>query len=34
MAAPPVPPMYNPEAIALQNYREFITLYNKIAENC
>lgn len=26
--------VYNPEAIAIQNYREFITLYNKIAEKC
>ena len=25
---------YNVETVALQNYREFITLFNKIAEKC
>lgn len=25
---------FSPEAVAAQNYREFILLYNKIAEKC
>lgn len=27
-------PYYKPETIALQNYKEFIMLFNKISEKC